>query len=131
MDVATFLLIFDYPLRMFRLKGVKFLHEDRNQNGSKYFHFLGLFTFMLPAEMMNVEDSDDEKRLLLATLMSMKNEGGKSYRKKYTRRVEKNGKKDQWTFEYYFDIVPANIRDYEIDREKNTMKLVVKGYGTF
>jgi len=129
MDLQTFLEIFKVPMHKLQFISVKLLKKDQTLREKEYFHFIGKFEFVPPDPILN--SPDDNKESVLNALKTHIDDGSFVFRKKYTRKIKKGDENNKWVFNYVFDFNPANIMDYELDKENKKMYLYVVGYGTF
>ena len=52
--------------------------------------------------------------------------------RKFTKKIIKNDKTvEKIVFKYVFDVIPENIIDFDFNKSKKSMNLIVKGYGLF
>jgi len=131
MDTKTFLKLYTKPLSKLHLKGVHFLKKDENDQGKKYYHFIGLFELKLPVEFQNEKNPNKNKEKVLKDLKDKLDYSSFIYRKKYNRKIKKNGETANWDFNYIFDFTPTNIVDYNIIENDDKLELQVIGYGKF
>ena len=131
MNVNEFLEIYKHPMSKLMFKKVKFVRSEKTFTGRLYYHFIGLFEFVLPPTFSLVDNFNENKDELLSEIKKIDDDFSLVYRKKFTRKVKSNDKNKKWKFEYMFDFNPKNIVDYEIDENDNKMKLQVIGYGIF
>ena len=133
MKVQDFLTIYDRPMHKLKLRKVRLTQTDANDHGATYYHFIGMFEFVPPDEILNAGpvSKEDVDRILKKTRLLEKENPSIIYRKKFTRKVYDKKRLKAWTFNYFFEFNPASVVNFEVDKAEQKMKMYVTGYGKF
>ena len=124
-----FLEIFKHSMHKLNLLRVKLVSEKKNKSERKYYVFIGEFEFVPPVFVFDL-DLESSKKEILNSFINVDEQTSNCIRRKFTKKLRFNGEvKEKVEFVYVFDVIPKNIVDYKIDKEKQKMFLYVQGYG--
>lgn len=126
-----FISIYKSPFHKIVFDKVKLVKIDKSKAGNIYYHFIGKFRFIPCKKIFNNEDVLQNKNEILKGLKSIEDDFGMEFRKKFTKKMTKNGETHKWAFNFIFDFHPKNIVDFNIDCKNEKMEIMVYGYGIF
>lgn len=131
MTENDFLQIFKTSFHKLTLQKVKLVQTCKNPQGRVYYKFHGLFTFIPPYQIWQ-DGEKINKSYLKQVLNKISKNSSNCINRKFTKKIIKNDKTvEKIVFKYVFDVIPENIIDFDFNKSKKSMNLIVKGYGLF
>lgn len=128
MKQEDFLQIFKSGFHKLNLKKLIKVRDEVNPHGRQYEVYLGLFEFM-PPEQVWIDEEEIDYEFLKKLLKEFNEELSNCIVRKFTKKVYHNDKMvKKEVLKYIFDIIPKNILSFKFNKEKKTMRLIVKGY---